>query len=140
MSSIIETCSQDTLMEFAEEQWGELTSLLDSLALLLPVDSQEIRYDAANYKAELLQGLVTIEPFVFESKSIRGIREKPGWLITTWKWTDETERSSSEYIQDQEEQTTVTDHAVILTMLHVWRSVMKDHIRTNHGKPDIEET
>lgn len=137
---ILETCSSDTLMEHAGEQWGELTSLLDSLALLLPTDSQEIRYDAANCKAELLQGLVTIEPFVYESKSIRGIKEKPGWLITTWKWTDETERSPSEYIQDREEQTTVTEHAAIIVMIHVWQSVLKDHIRINHGNSDTEAT
>jgi hypothetical protein len=116
-------------MEWADNQWEELQSTLESLATLLPIDCQEFVFDSDSCKAECMEGLVTIEPLAYESKSIQGIKEKPGWLVTLWKWTDETDTTSSDFVRYKEIQTTETSHATMLTMLYVWELIVSDHLR-----------
>lgn len=135
---LIETCEESTLQEWAESEWGKLTRLIDGCILLLPDEHQIFTYDSPRHRVEFLGGLVTLEPYVYEAKSIRGIHEKPGWIITTWRWTDEDSENTAEFIEEKEYQTCLTNQAVLAAMSQVWDQIVTEWINKNASETESQ--
>ncbi len=101
MKTII-TVSTEELRQWAEGQWSKLKALINEAVKQLPAEYQEVIYDDQELKATLIGGAVTVQPEIYEAKSIKGIREKPGWSITSWRHEPETECFAADFVPSEE--------------------------------------
>ena len=136
---ILKKCSETELIDWAKEQWEEFTSLLNRAVLFLPANDQKIDYSESDFQVKLADGSVTVVPEAFQAKSIGGIRERPGWLITTWKWTDETEHEAAELIPHEEQQSSHNMGAVYFAMKHTFDVAMMDFANKYDAEQQAKE-
>jgi hypothetical protein len=110
------TVSTEELRQWAEGQWSKLQILINEAAKQLPAEYQEVIYDDQELKATLLGGAVTVQPEVYEAKSIKGIREKPGWGITSWRHQPETECYPADFVPSEEKNSCNTIGAAVIAV------------------------
>lgn len=130
---VIKQCSEAELKTWAEIQWEEFTSLMNEAVLFLPANYQTVSYNHSEFSVDLVDGLVTVNPTPFQAATVKGITERPGWGITTWKATDETEDSASEFVPYEEFQSCHNIGAVYYSVRQAFEIAVQDWVAKQKG-------
>lgn len=126
MPKIIKSCTPEELKVWCSEQWGRLKQYLTEAIVHLPPENHAVLFDDNELIATLLGGAVTVQPTIYEVRSIRGIEEKPGWGITSWKHEAETEYAPADFVPSEEKTTSQTIGASVIAVKMAFDVLLED--------------
>jgi hypothetical protein len=129
---VLKHCTNEQLQEWAATQWEQLKTYLQQTTEFLPAEHRSLGFEDGGI--QLLGGSVTIVPQVYQAKSIGGIREMPGWEVSSWKHEPETEYYPADFVPVEEKQTTSTLSAAVVATKLAFEILLDDWASREHDK------
>jgi hypothetical protein len=126
MLKVLTKVAPDELKQWAKGQWERFKTLLNKAVENLPDGNRQVVYDDNELIATLIGGGVTVQPEVYEARSIGGIRQRPGWSITSWKHELETEYAPADFVPSDEKITSNTIGATVIAVKLAFDVLLED--------------